>query len=270
MNTAARSRQSIEGSNISGGQPASAAASIVFVDQSIQGSIRITESHKIDQKTRNDYCNRLDKMIIWIESQVTQRTIQISESLVRELSNQEKGDKGNYHNSIKDLNYEILPVEIVKAYISSNKFKPTSTVDKPEQYGFDHLRKNHDAVLYGASRVKKILPMGYKEEMKIFLDSLEKERTAARKRGELSEEEADPISFPLYRTICNYAVSVKDSFLWAFSVLIWSCMARPINIDDLSLTNISLGVDSVIIKFSDTKKTRQVKDAHPRIVILNR
>ena len=52
MNTAARSRQSIEGSNISGGQPVSAAASIVFVDQSIQGSIRITESHKIDQKTR--------------------------------------------------------------------------------------------------------------------------------------------------------------------------------------------------------------------------
>jgi len=256
MNTAARSHHAITSNTSSG---ATAAAAIVILDQSIQGSIRETESHKIVKKTRNDYCNRLDRIIGWLETQVEEGKIQVSASLIRNLTNEEKEDKDNYNNSKKDLNYDILPAAIIKAYISSNKFKPNSTVENPEQYGYDHLRKNHDAVLYGASRGKKVLPTGYKEEMTMFLESLEKERTAARKRGELSEEEADPICFPLYRSICSYAIQVKDAFLWAFTVLIWSCMARPINIDDLSMSNISLGVDSVVIKFSDTKKDKKGK-----------
>jgi hypothetical protein len=266
MNTAARSHTSSAPNLASTGLPAvgGASASVIFVDPSIQGSIRITESHKIAQKTRNDYCRRLDRVILWIEERVNDGKIQLSESLIRNLTDVEKCDKDNFYQSTKDLNYNILPVDIIKAFISSNKFKPTSTTENPEQYGFDHLRKYHDSILYGAARVKKLLPVGYKEEMGTFLESLEKERTAARKRGELTEEEADPIPYPLYRIICDYAINMGDAFLWCFTILVWHCMGRPINIDDITLNHFTLGVDSVIVKFSDTKKDKKGKRCSPK------
>lgn len=263
INSAARSPRVAT----TGGLPATggSSASVVFVDPNIRGSIRETENHKTQLKTRQDYCRRLDKMINWVDAQITSEKIRVTTDLIRDLSDEEKADETNFYQSTKDFNYDVLPPDVIKAYISSHKYKPGNEAnEKREQYGFDHLRKNHDAVLYGAARSKKLLPVGYREEMATYLDSLEKERSAARKRGELTEEEADPIRFPLYKVICDYAVSVGDAFLWIFTILLWHCMARPINVDDISLNNFSLGVDSVIIKFNDTKKDKKGKRVSPK------
>ena len=246
------------------GLPAGGAATIVFHDNLIQNSIRATESHQISKGTRKDHCNRLDKMIKWVEEQVAQGKFTISDPLTCALTEEQKSDKLNYHNSERDFVYEILPAMLVQAYISTHKNKPTSTIQKPEHYGYDTLRKYADAVLYGATRSKKLLSVEYKQSMKVFLDSLEKECVAAKKRGEVVNEEADPIRFPLYRLICDYAIHIGDAFLWAYTTLLWNCMARPINIDDISMQNFTLGQDSVVVQFDETKTDKKGKKCAPK------
>ena len=54
--------------------------------------------------------------------------------------------------------------------------------------------------------------------------------------GKLEETEADPIIFELYRIWCKYEIETGDIFVWAYTVLKWSCMARPIFIDDLAFS----------------------------------
>lgn len=97
MNTSARPhRPFITETNPTSG--AQAAAAIVIVDPSIQGTIRTTESFKIKDTTRKDYCNRSDKVISWIETQVNQGKLQTSVNLIRDLTYQGKDDKDNYNN----------------------------------------------------------------------------------------------------------------------------------------------------------------------------
>ena len=45
-----------------------------------------------------------------------------------------------------------------------------------------------------------------------YLDSIKKEKTSAKKRGELDEQEADPINFELYRLICKLAIQSGNMF----------------------------------------------------------
>lgn len=216
----------------------------ITLDASLTNQIRLTESFKTTSKTRRDYCNRLDKIIGWMEGKINTESLGKKENgdvlmisdLVRGLSEEELGDKQSYHNSTKDLIYGNLHPNIIKAFITSHNYKPSGE----EQYSYDHLRKYHDAVLHGSTRSKKGLPTGYKEEMAQFLDSLEKSKVQAKKNGEIKEEDADPIRFPLYKLICNYAINKGDAYFWFFTTLLWNLMARPINIDDLQLKKLQL------------------------------
>jgi hypothetical protein len=42
------------------------------------------------------------------------------------------------------------------------------------------------------------------------------------------------------------AIERGNIFVWAFSDVQWSCMARSISIDDLTFAKVSLGTDSFI------------------------
>jgi hypothetical protein len=259
MNTAARARATIPDE-----RSGDTAATVTFHD-SIEDNIRETESHKMEQKTRNDYCNRLKTMVEWLDIQINQGKIVAERTLILDLTDAQKNDTSNYHNMTKDFDYSILPSTIVKAFISTHKYKPSvAGQDKREQYGYDHLRKYHDSILYGAKRAKKPFPAGYREDMTAYLDSLQKERIAAKGRGELSEEEADPIRYPLFRVICEYSSAIGDAFLWFYTMLLWHCMARPINVDDITVNHFSMGVDSVIIKFNSTKKDKKGQRCSPK------
>jgi len=70
--------------------------------------------------------------------------------------------------------------------------------------------------------------------MMAYMQSLKKQKTTARKNGQLEEKEANPITFSLYRLICFYALSSGDIFTWAHTVCQWNCMARSVNIDGFS------------------------------------
>ena len=97
-----------------------------------------------------------------------------------------------------------------------------------------------------------------------YLDSAKKEKTGAKKRGELDEKEADPISFELYRLLCKLAIKSGNIFLWAFTVMQWSCMARSISIDDLTFGRISLGTDLLIVEYVDSKADQKGERTSPK------
>ena len=61
------------------------------------------------------------------------------------------------------------------------------------------MQKIHDAVLFGARTVKKVLSSSYYSEMYSFLQSFKKETADARSHGNVDKKSADPANqlFPL-------------------------------------------------------------------------
>ena len=213
-----------------------------------------------------DHNNRLKKMILWIKDEYP---TYYTDGIVA-LTDEQKINKAQYHTTTHDFIYTGLNVSIIKAFMSGNKYKQT-TVQNIEgeeppkvQYSYSHIRKYQDAILFGAGRAKQALPQEYDLDMKQFLDSLKKEKVKAKKRGELDEQEADPISYPLYRLICMDAITRGDLFTWAFSVFQWSCMARSINIDDLTFKQLSLAKDSLVVKYCDSKADQKGEKTSPK------
>ena len=157
-------------------------------------------------------------------------------------------------------------MEVSKAFLSHKKLKDGKfTSDgKPIHYSYSHIRKYHDAILFGSKRAKVALPEIYELEMVSYLDSAKKEKTGAKKKGKLEEKEADAISFELYRLLNKLAVESGNIFLWAFTCMQWSCMARSISIDDLTLAQIALGTDSLVVVYCDLKSDQKGERTSPK------
>ena len=201
-------------------------------------------------------------MIRWVKIEYVEY---LNEAVI-ELTEEQKADKKRYHNSTHDFKYRTINVEVIKAFLSKKKYHPNKTTrdGKPVHYSFSHLRKFQDAILFGAHRAKVPLPEVYEMEMKSYIDSIKKEKTKAKKRGETDEREADPISFELYSLLCKYAIEKGDMFVWAFTVMQWSCMARSVSIDDLTFGQLSLGTDSMIIQYCDSKADQKGERTSPK------
>ena len=133
--------------------------------------------------------------------------------------------------------------------MNAKKLKPANE----NQYSYEHMRKDHNVIQHGAYRAGQSLPQSYALGMDKFLLSLRKEKTQAKKDGQLDEHEADPISFLFYSFICEYSLLTGDIFMWAYTVCQWNCKARSINIDGLTFGQFSIGIDSIIIDFFDSK-----------------
>ena len=192
--------------------------------------------------------------------------------LIRALTPDQRVDKINYNKNTHDFVYTKFPRSIMKAFLSDPKQvykKHRNPTDPIVQYSFDHLRKFHDAILFGANRANERLPAGYGQEMKKFLDSLKRSKIKAKQDGELVEGDADPINLPLYRLLCEWALTMGDTFMWLFTVLLWNCMARCANIDTLQFANISMGTDSAIITFDSTKMDKSGERTTPKNVYAN-
>ena len=119
-----------------------------------------------------DYCNRINKIIKWIQNNYPE----YYEIGVVELTNQDMRD---YHKQTHDLRYECLNIKMIKAFISAHKYKANSDI----QYGFVHMRKYHNAIQFGATRSGVVLPQEYCIQMQYFLSSLKREKANAKKEG---------------------------------------------------------------------------------------
>ena len=209
-----------------------------------QASIRETEDYNKKRKTTNDYCNRLQNMCDLMEvnypDYYNQGCIPITE--------EQQIDKVRCHKQKIDFNYSVLNVACIQACISAHKHTECNENGiGTAQYSFVHLRKYKDAILHGSDREKQILPQGFEKIMRSFLQSLSKEKTQAKKKGELEENSADPISFNLCRLTCKVAIESGNIFAWIFTVLQWNCMARSCNVDGLGFNVFTIGKDSVMI-----------------------
>ena len=159
-----------------------------------------------------------------------------------------------------------MNIDVLKAFMSHKKFHPHKTTadGRPIHMSFSHVRKYYDAILFGAYRANVPLPATFKIEMGSYIDSIKKEKIKARKKGELDDRDADPINFGLYKHLCQFALRKGDIFLWAFTVFQWNCMARSINIDDITFSQCSLGNDSLVIKYFDSKSDQTGERTSPK------
>ena len=66
-------------------------------------------------------------------------------------------------------------MQIVKAFISASKINSIDSNGVETYYIFDQLRKYKDAILYRAKRAKHALTLQFKQELKVFIDSMKKE-----------------------------------------------------------------------------------------------
>ena len=112
---------------------------------------------------------------------------------------------------------------------------------KKIQYGFDHPRRYHDAILKCQGVSDYQLHPRYRSEMKAYLDNMKKEKTKAKGKSQLDENEADAIGFGLYEQLCQWAVeagTLVGIFIWAFITTQWNVMGRTVNVDPLGFHNL--------------------------------
>ena len=223
-------------------------------------AVRTTEEHACAKETVRGHNRRLATIIKWLIENYEEQ----SSEMVRELNHEEKNDQDRFWKSTHDVVYDKLDPLVVKAFISGNKVRETKADGTNVFYSYDHLRKYKDAILFGAKRARCSLPTNYDSEMDPFMQSLKKENQSKKKLGQVTEKEADPISFPLYRHICNTALAEGDIFVWCFTVLQWNCIARSINIGNLRFNCLSVGQDSIIVKYWDTKKDKTGEKTCPK------
>ena len=62
-----------------------------------------------------------------------------------------------------------------------------------------------------------------------------------------------PIPYKLSRLLCQLAIEDGDIFVWAFTIMQWTCMARSFSIDDLTFGQISVSSDSLVVEYCDPK-----------------
>ena len=53
--------------------------------------------------------------------------------------------------------------------------------------------------------------------------------------------------------MCKLAIELGNIFVWVFTVMQWSCMARSISIDYLTFTQITLSTNSLVVEYMDSK-----------------
>ena len=150
----------------------------------------------------------------------------------------------------RDMIYHGLNVDFVLAFFAGTKKKKDRSGNI---YSYVHFRKFNDAIFFGARTLGHNLPTTYFTEMDKFLNSYRKEVQSAKKRGQTDEQTAEKIPHTLLCLFLGWALKESNIFVWVWSILQWHLMGRAISIDPLSLHNMKLGVDHIIIKHDSTK-----------------
>jgi hypothetical protein len=220
-------------------------------------SVKATERQDLNEKNKRNYRNRIKHIYEWLKIEYPD----YYNVGVIELSEDQLADEDMFWWKNKfDLIYEGLNVGMVKAFLAFKKRKENGKCSSHVQ-----LRKYNDAILWGAKTSQQRLPLSYYEAMEKFLVAFKKETTLAKKDGMLDEQEADPISWTLFRKILQWALDRKNIYLWVFSILQWNCMARSINIGVLALHCFRVGEDCMVVRYDKSKADQtgeKVSDKH--------
>ena len=163
-----------------------------------------------------------------------------------------------YNHYEYDLVYSGFNVMYLLKFLVAQKKKKASDSNTNNQaiQSYDDIRKYRDAVHWGARVRNESLCDDFWLKMETFLSSYKRETRQAKKNGNLLEKEADPISLELYHSLLGWAVDDSNTFAMFWSQCQWNCIARCISIDPLGFRNFSLGPDSIIVTYHETKKDK--------------
>jgi hypothetical protein len=108
-------------------------------------------------ETQQDYRRRLTEVMGWIEANDPEQY----DRCVIELNAEQANDPNlNYFGATHDFIYENLNFGVVMEFLSSKQSKA-------------HIRKYHDALLFGCKQVGAALPRQYYLEMKSYLGAIQ-------------------------------------------------------------------------------------------------
>ena len=222
---------------------------IVIISEEHKSAGQETLSFNRVLKVKRDYCNRITRMINCIEEHYFLH----SKSVVIPITDEMRANPTRFfHKNLKDFEYHKLQYPVIEAFLGQAKLKADGN-----HYSFSQQRKYYDSLLFGAEQTGKYLSNNFANSMDKYYDCLKKEKSSAKQEGKLDVEDADPISQALYEQICRWAVRENSMFVWAYSVMMWNCMARSINIETLSLNNMKRGASESIQWTYDKSKADQ-------------
>ena len=129
---------------------------------------------------------------------------------------------------------------------------------------YDSRRKVWDALVYGQKLDGGRFNPALSNAKEGIMKSLKVTTAEAKGQNQLDEQEADPIPLPLLRFMCKCAIVSGNAFLWVMALLQWNCMARSQNIDDMTFGMFSMGIDSIILQYNQTKTNKKGEKCSPK------
>ena len=212
-------------------------------------------------KTMKDHRNRIQHVCNFIHEKYPQ----YSATMVRRLNIVDYGNsEKNFFTSTHDIEYASLSADIVLAFMGTKKNKGDGKI-----MSHVHIRKYHDALMFGAKEARVGFSEQYYMTVDGFLDNYRKEYADAKKHGNVDEEEADPISFNLFEMVCFWFLCSGNIFAWFFMMCCWNFMARTINVDGIGFRHITKGTDSIKVKYFGTKADQEGKNCTHKNIYAN-
>ena len=202
---------------------------IIEIDSAHKELVRDTKGYQLSIKLRREYCNRLNRIMDWMEEFYSDHFQTI---LVEILPSEREEGIRFYHKMERDINYSKLSPSVFEAFLSSHMLK-----ENGKQCSFSHIRKFFDAVLYGARQSKRYVTMEFCSRIDTFLSCVTKQVISEKRDGNTDETDSDSISRNLYEAICFWAIGTINCFVWCFTVMLWNCMARSCSIDVIGMHN---------------------------------
>ena len=151
-----------------------------------------------------------------------------------------------------DIIYKGLNVQFVLNYLNSRQIK-----DDGKYRTHGDLRKDNNAILWGAKIREEQLSSDFHEKIEQYLGAFKKLETTEKQNGNVETNEADPISFDLYRLLCKWCAEEGNIYSLFWTVTQWNCIARCGSVDPLGFRNFRIEEDSHAITHDKTKKDQE-------------
>ena len=211
----------------------------------LEDALHETISKGMTQQTRKNYRSRIERIIRYLDVNVPSYYA----VGVRKITEEEKGDRSKYYfDRTEDLIYSGFNVKFFLFFLASEEVNKDGKL-----VGYDQLRKFRDAVLWGSKIAGQLLPSDFFTKSETYLIAFRRKFAQAKKVGNVEEQATDPIPIPVYRFLLRRSIETNNIFAWTWTLLQWNCMARSASIDCLGFHNFSLGTDSLVVKYDDSK-----------------
>ena len=147
--------------------------------------------------------------------------------------------------------YKRLNSKFLKAFAASKTKNPSGKTSS-----FKHIQKYFNTVQWGAKEANVMLPVSFFQGKEKFLSAYKKQVANDKKKGNVDENEANPIPINLYQLICSWAVKEGNILVWLWTIMQWNLMAQSVNIEPIALHNIKVFQDSLQFLY-DVNKSDQ-------------